>query len=148
MTTVTIQTPQRAAALDDLDFYWGDLYDFAFSRARWTARTRDGSRTLLAGSPEELRRLIEAHQEAHPLPRRDTHKGRSAMDEATAQALKELDIHWGEPYAITAGSHGWMARRRDNGHLLVAATPQDLEQMIEADCEAQPVRLGVSAEES
>ncbi len=144
--TITMQPPQRAAVLDDLDFYWGDIFDFAFSRAKWTARTRDGDRTFLADSPEELRGLIETDHEAHPVPRRDTHKGRSAMDEATAGTLKELDIHWGEAYVITFTSHGWMARRRDNGRLFLASAPEDLEQMIEADSEAQSVRLGADVD--
>src|SRR5579875_3836175 len=132
----------RTTVLDDLDFYWGDVYDFVFSRAKWAARTLDGSRTLLADNPKELRELVEADYEAHPIPRRDTHEGRATMDQARAQALKDLDVHWGEFYLITLGSHGWMARRRDNGHFLVAATPDDLEELMEPDCEAEPVRLG------
>jgi hypothetical protein len=140
--TITVAI-SRAAALDDLDFYSGDVYDFAFSRAKWVARTGDGSRTLLADSPQELRELIEADYQSRAVPRRDTHEGRSAMDEAAVRALKELDVHWGEVYAVTLSSHGWMARRRDNGYFLVAATPEDLEELIEADAEVQPVRLGM-----
>ncbi len=101
------------------------------------ARTDDGSRTFTASSAGELRALVEADYQAHPVPRRDTHQGRAAMDRAQAQALKDLDVHRGEFYAITLGSHGWMARRRDNGHFLVAATPDDLEELIDADCEAE-----------
>jgi hypothetical protein len=40
------------------------------------------------------------------------------------------------PAALAArpcGSHGWMARRRGNGLLIVAATPEDLEELLEAD---------------
>jgi hypothetical protein len=128
-------------------FFWGDIYDFAFSRAKWVARTNDGSRTLVARSPDELSELVEADYEDHPVARRDTHEGRASMNQAQAQALKDLDIHWGEPYAITLTSHGWMARRRDNGHFLVAAIPEDLEKLIEADAEAKPVRLGAGADE-
>jgi hypothetical protein len=131
----------RAAALDDLDFRWGDLYDFAFNRAKWVARTRDGARTLLGDDPEELRGLIEADYEARPVPRRETYKGRSALGQKQAQALKELDVHWGAFYVISLGSRGWMAKRSGNRHLLVAATPGDLEELIEADAGAQQVRL-------
>src|SRR5579875_1833176 len=132
----------NVAALDDLDFYWGDVYDFTFSRSKWVARTDNGSRTLLADSPGELFRLIDADYRAHPVPRRETHKGRSAMDEAAAMALKDLDVHWGAFYQITLTSHGWMARRRDNGHFLVAATPSGLEELIEADSGASAARPG------
>lgn len=144
--TMTAQAA-RSAALDDLSFFWGDIYDFALIRAKWAARTDDGSRTLTASSSEELRALVKADYQAHPVPRRDTHEGRAAMDQAQAQALKELDVHWGEFYIITLTSHGWMARRRDNGHFLVAATPDDLEELMETDCQAGPVRLGAAAEE-
>jgi hypothetical protein len=147
MTMTTAEQAARLAAPDDLSFFWGDIYDFAFSRDKWTARTRDGSRNLLANSPEELRGLVEADYEARPVPRRDTHEERAAMDQAKAQALKDLDVHWGEFYVITFGSHGWMARRRDDGHFLVAATPDDLLELMEADCEAEPVRLGAGADE-
>jgi len=58
--TVTTHTRQRAAVLDD----------------------RDGDRAFLADSPDVLRAPIGIGHEAHPLPRRDTHKDRSAMDEA------------------------------------------------------------------
>lgn len=144
--TITMTT-SRTAALNDLSFYWGDVYDFVFSRAKWVARTLDDGRTLLADNPEELRQLVEADYEAHPVPRRDTHEGRATMDQAQAQALKDLDVHWGEFYIITLSSDGWMARRRDNGHFHVAATPDDLEELMEADCEAEPVRLGAGADD-
>ncbi len=147
MTMTAQAQAARSAALDDLSFFWGDIYDFAFSRAKWVARTDDGSRTLTADSAEELRALTEADYKAHPVPRRDTHERRPAMDQAQARALKDLDVHWGEFYVITLGSHGWMARRRDNGHYLVAAGPEDLEELIEADCEAEPVQLGTGAGE-
>ncbi len=140
--SIVIAARPTVAALDELDFYWGDVYDLAFSRSKWVARTYNGSRTLLADSPGELSRLIEADYRAHPLPRRETHEGRSAMDEAAARALKNLDAHWGAFYEITLTSHGWMARRRDNGHFLVAATPSDLEELIEADSGASTARPG------
>lgn len=66
------------------------------------------------------------------------------MDETQAQALKDLDRHWGRPYVITFGSHGWMARRRGNGHLIVAATPEDLEELLEADYAASPAHAAAN----
>lgn len=56
----------NGAALDDLDFYWGDVYGFAFSRGKWGAWADNGSRTLPAGGPGGLRRLIEADSGARP----------------------------------------------------------------------------------
>jgi hypothetical protein len=58
---MTIMTrAARDAALHDLDSCYGEAYDLAITRAGWVAKRLDNNRALVAGSPEELRRKIEA----------------------------------------------------------------------------------------
>jgi hypothetical protein len=58
----------RVAALDDLDFHWGESYDLAVTRAGWVAKRLDNGRALVAGSPAELGELITADYTAQPVP--------------------------------------------------------------------------------
>ncbi len=58
---------------------------------------------------------------------------------ADVSALRDLQWHWGETYQITGSGDRWLARRPDNGRLLVAAAPQELRDLIVADYTAQPV---------
>jgi hypothetical protein len=71
--TAMHQQPQAQAArnaeLGDLDTLWGDLYDLAVTRDGWVAKRLDNNRPLLAGTPAELRRKIEADYHAQPVPR-------------------------------------------------------------------------------
>ena len=59
----------RQAALNDLDWHWGESYDLAVTRAGWVAKRLDNNRALVAGSPEELRALILADDAAEPVAR-------------------------------------------------------------------------------
>jgi hypothetical protein len=57
------------AALDDLDWHWGQVYDLAVTRAGWVAKRLDNNRALVADSPEGLRELIWADYAAEPVSR-------------------------------------------------------------------------------
>jgi hypothetical protein len=59
----------RSAELGDLDTLWGDLYDLAVTRDGWVAKRLDNNRPLLAETPTELHRKIEADYNAQPIPR-------------------------------------------------------------------------------
>ena len=56
----------RAAALRDLDSRYGEAYNLAVTRAGWVAERLHDNRALVADSPEELRRKIEADAGASP----------------------------------------------------------------------------------
>ena len=58
----------RATALRDLDSRYGQAYDLAVTRAGWVAKRLDDNRALVADSPEELRRKIEADAGASTRP--------------------------------------------------------------------------------
>lgn len=57
------------AALNDLDFHWGEVCDLAVTREGWVAKRLDNDRALVADSPGELHELIRADYEAEPVPR-------------------------------------------------------------------------------
>jgi hypothetical protein len=65
------QTPAlRAAhnaALDDLDYHWGEVYDLAVTPGGWIARRLDNNRSFMAETPDELRALIRADYAAEPV---------------------------------------------------------------------------------
>jgi hypothetical protein len=65
MMTMTRQA--RSAALNDLDFHWGEVCDLAVTRDGWVAKRLDNNRALVADSPEELHELITADYEAEPV---------------------------------------------------------------------------------
>jgi hypothetical protein len=70
MTATAAQVRRaRAAALDDLDWHWGEAYDLAVTKAGWVAKRLDNGRSLVAGSPAELRALITADYAATPVSR-------------------------------------------------------------------------------
>ena len=69
MTATAEVRKARRAALDDLDWHWGESYDLAVTRAGWVAKRLDNNRALVAGSPEELRALILADYAAEPVAR-------------------------------------------------------------------------------
>ena len=56
--------------LNDLRFNWDEAYVIEhLDDGRWLAQRRDDRQTLLADSPEELRGMIRADYDAHPVPR-------------------------------------------------------------------------------
>ena len=69
MTATAEVRKARQAALNDLDWHWGESYDLAVTRAGWVAKRLDNNRALVAGSPEELRALILADYTAEPVAR-------------------------------------------------------------------------------
>ena len=69
MTATAEVRKARQAALNDLDWHWGESYDLAVTRAGWVATRLDNNRALVAGSPEELRALILADYAAGPVAR-------------------------------------------------------------------------------
>jgi hypothetical protein len=57
-----------------------------------------------------------------------------------ATALTDfLQWNWGEAYLITGAAGHWIARRRDNGRMLIASGPEKLRELIIEDYAAQPV---------
>jgi hypothetical protein len=68
MMTAAELNKARVAALNDLDFRWGELYDLAVTRAGWVAKRLDNGRALVAGSPAELGELITEDYTAQPVP--------------------------------------------------------------------------------
>jgi hypothetical protein len=62
-----------------------------------------------------------------------------AADEAPQDALGRLQWSWGSAYGIAGGWHTWVARRRDNGRLLNAASPDELRALIIRDYQDQPI---------
>jgi hypothetical protein len=69
MTATAQVRTARQAALNDLDYHWGEAYDLAVTRAGWVAKRRDNNRALVGESPEELRALILADDTAWPVAR-------------------------------------------------------------------------------
>jgi hypothetical protein len=69
MTAAAELRTARNAALNDLDFRWGEVCDLAVTRAGWVAKRLDNGRALVADSPEELLELIRADYEAEPVSR-------------------------------------------------------------------------------
>jgi hypothetical protein len=68
MTAAAELKKARVAALNDLDFHWGESYDLAVTRAGWVAKRLDNGRALVAGSPAELGALITEDYAAQPVP--------------------------------------------------------------------------------
>lgn len=65
-------------------------------------------------------------------------------DEPPQDALGSLVWSWGSAYG-TAGAWGtWVARRRDNGRLLHADSPDELRQLMISDYRAEPVPCKVA----
>jgi hypothetical protein len=62
-------TMQTQTALDELGWYWGEVYDLAITRSGWVAKRLDNGRALVAGGPNELRELIIADYAAEPVSR-------------------------------------------------------------------------------
>jgi hypothetical protein len=69
MTATMAAQRARAAALNDLDWQWGEAYDLAITGASWVAKRLDNGRSLKASSPAELHALIVADYAATPVPR-------------------------------------------------------------------------------
>jgi hypothetical protein len=57
------------AALNDLDYHWGEVFDLAVTRAGWVAKRLDNGHALVASGPDGLRGLILADYSAQPVPR-------------------------------------------------------------------------------
>ena len=62
-----------------------------------------------------------------------------AVDEPPADALGRLQWSWGSAYGIAGAWGAWVARRRDNGRLLSADSPDRLREMLLRDYQDQPV---------
>ena len=60
-------------------------------------------------------------------------------DETPRDALAHLQFHWGGAYGIAGATGTWVARRRDNGRLLNAASPDQLRELMIRDYGDQPV---------
>ena len=60
-------------------------------------------------------------------------------DETPREALALLQHDWGSAYGIAGAAGTWVARRRDNGRLLNAASPDQLRELIVRDYGDQPV---------
>jgi hypothetical protein len=56
-----------------------------------------------------------------------------------AEALEDLQWHWGLAYLITGAVGHWVAQRRDDGRTLTASTPGALRDLITEDYETRPV---------
>lgn len=69
MTTQRDTDAARNAALDNLDTYWGQLYDLAVTADGWVAKRLDNKRSLVAGNAAELRALITADHATGPVHR-------------------------------------------------------------------------------
>ena len=54
-------------------------------------------------------------------------------------ALADLQFNWGSAYAIAGTAGCWVARRRDNGRLINAASPCQLRERMIADYQDRPV---------
>lgn len=57
------------AALEELEWHWGEAYAITCIGERWLAQRRDNGATLRAGSPDALRDLIIADYTAKKVPR-------------------------------------------------------------------------------
>ena len=60
-------------------------------------------------------------------------------DETPREALALLQHDWGSAYGIAGAAGTWVARRRDNGRLLNADSPERLRELIARDYEGQRV---------
>lgn len=69
----------------------------------------------------------------------DTCDGKGMTMTMTAEALADLQWHWGSAYLITGAAGHWIAQRGDDGRTLIASGPGELRQMIIEDYEDQPV---------
>jgi hypothetical protein len=56
-----------------------------------------------------------------------------------AEALEDLQWHWGLAYLITGAAGRWVAQRRDDGRTLTASTPGALRELITDDYVERPV---------
>jgi len=68
--------------------------------------------------------------------------GRAAASRAeeAADALEELEFHWGSAYDIAVTDGRWTARRKDGrGDTLASPLPEGLLQLVRADYAASPV---------
>lgn len=62
----------------------------------------------------------------------------------TRDALTDLQAQWGTLYLITGAAEHWIAHRRDNGHLIVGASPAELGTLLaddQTECPVRPVRV-------
>ena len=62
-----------------------------------------------------------------------------AADEPPQDALGQLQWSWGSAYGIAGAWGTWVARRRDNGHVLHANSPDQLRELMIEDYGDQPV---------
>ena len=60
-------------------------------------------------------------------------------DEPPEDALGRLQWSWGSAYGIAGAWGTWVARRRDNGRLLNADSPDRLRELLLRDYQDQPV---------
>lgn len=60
----------------------------------------------------------------------------------SADALRDLQWHWGEAYLITGAAGHWIAHRRDNGRMLAARSPDELRELIIENYGGQQVLRG------
>ena len=67
------------------------------------------------------------------------------LSASQVEALDHLSRRWGEACDIAVTRAGWVAKRLDNGRALVAASPEELHTMIQADYEAEPVPRDLAA---
>src|ERR1700743_3811970 len=61
------------------------------------------------------------------------------VDEPPQDALGRLQWSWGSAYGIAGAWGTWVARRRDNGRLLNADSPDRLRELLLRDHQDQPV---------
>lgn len=86
-----------AAAIADLRWHWGEVYDISCRGGNWTARCVTGTAVLSAGSEPELRRLI-----------RQDHTDRRAAEiaELRAEILGRRVVGAGEQALRRLGDEG------------------------------------------
>jgi hypothetical protein len=60
-------------------------------------------------------------------------------EEPPQDALGKLQWSWGSAYGIAGAWGTWIARRRDNGRILHASSPDELRSLIVRDYGDQPV---------
>lgn len=58
---------------------------------------------------------------------------------ATGDALADLQWNWEGAYQIAGSADRWVARRVDDGRLLVASNPEELRGLLIEDYTAQPL---------
>jgi hypothetical protein len=59
----------RDAALEALEWHWGDAYEITEASGVWRAVRRDNQRTIVATEAHDLRDLILADYTKEPVPR-------------------------------------------------------------------------------